>query len=77
MYRQKDGRLDEDWARRLCRQLVSAVAHIHSKGICHRDIKLQNILLDNANDSTAQVKLIDFGYGAKFRGNLISLKDSI
>lgn len=64
--RQSEKYLDEDWAMRLCRQLISAVAHIHSRGIAHRDIKLQNILMDNPNDSTSQVKLIDFGYGARF-----------
>lgn len=62
--------LDEEWAKRLCRQLVSAVVHIHGRGIVHRDIKLQNILMDNPNDQTSQVKLIDFGYGARFIGNL-------
>ena len=34
--------------------------HLHGQGICHRDIKLGNILI--ANDLT--VKIIDFGFGA-------------
>eukprot|EP01039_Chlorochromonas_danica_P000319 gene319-342_t len=62
--------IDEDWAKNLCRQLLSAVAHIHSRGIAHRDIKLQNILIDSTNDRTAQLKLIDFGYGSRFVGAL-------
>ncbi len=62
--------VDEDWGRKLSRQLVSAVAHIHSRGIAHRDIKLQNILIDNCNDRTAQLKLIDFGYGSRYIGAL-------
>jgi serine/threonine protein kinase len=63
--------LDEQWARALAQQLISAVAHIHSRGICHRDIKLQNILMDQMdNDREAQVKLIDFGYGSRFIGSL-------
>lgn len=68
--RQQKKFLDEEWTKRLFRQLVSAVAHIHSRGIAHRDIKLQNILLDHANDKTSQVKLIDFGYGARFVNSL-------
>jgi calcium-dependent protein kinase len=43
--KQKRGCLDEKWAKKLARQLLSAVTHIHSIGICHRDIKLQNILI--------------------------------
>lgn len=53
---------DEAWAKVLCRQILSAVAHCHSRGIAHRDIKLQNILVDNyGDDRNCQLKLIDFG----------------
>jgi serine/threonine protein kinase len=66
--RQSLKHLDEDWARILTRQLCSAVCHLHNRGICHRDIKLQNILLDSSNDRNAQVKLIDFGYSVRYVG---------
>mmetsp|Transcript_1209 Transcript_1209/g.1760 ORF Transcript_1209/g.1760 Transcript_1209/m.1760 type:complete len:399 (-) Transcript_1209:177-1373(-) len=39
-------------------QLSRALAHIHSLGICHRDIKPQNLLV---NPSNQQLKLCDFG----------------
>jgi calcium-dependent protein kinase len=69
--RQQKKYLDEPWAKQLARQLLSAVAHIHSRGIAHRDIKLQNILIDtNNNDRAAQLKLIDFGYGSRYIGAL-------
>eukprot|EP00605_Chrysophyceae_sp_TOSAG23-4_P002652 GSChrysophyteH1.ASY1.ANO1.2928.1 assembled CDS len=68
-YNHNKGRhLDEEWAKLLCRQLLSAVRHIHERGICHRDIKLQNILLDLGSNRRSQIKLIDFGYGSRFIG---------
>mmetsp|Transcript_7932 Transcript_7932/g.12147 ORF Transcript_7932/g.12147 Transcript_7932/m.12147 type:complete len:388 (-) Transcript_7932:279-1442(-) len=39
-------------------QLSRALAHIHSLGICHRDIKPQNLLVNPGNQ---QLKLCDFG----------------
>jgi calcium-dependent protein kinase len=62
--------LSEETANIIIRQLTSAVAHIHSLGICHRDIKLQNILLDNMDDTCPQIKLIDFGFAIRFEGAL-------
>lgn len=39
-------------------QLFRSLAYIHSQGICHRDIKPQNLLLDPV---TGVLKLCDFG----------------
>ena len=39
-------------------QLSRALSHIHSLGICHRDIKPQNLLVNPVNQ---QLKLCDFG----------------
>ena len=39
-------------------QLFRSLAYIHSQGVCHRDIKPQNLLLD---PETGVLKLCDFG----------------
>ncbi|KAG8337501.1 hypothetical protein J6590_019902 [Homalodisca vitripennis] len=54
-------RLSEMESRSFFRQILSAVAYLHSKGYVHRDIKPENVLLDKDQC----VKLIDFGLCAK------------
>ncbi|XP_022098223.1 hormonally up-regulated neu tumor-associated kinase homolog B-like [Acanthaster planci] len=49
--------LMEREARRYVRQIVSAVDHLHQAGIIHRDLKVENLLLDGNNN----IKIIDFG----------------
>ncbi|KAJ8650428.1 hypothetical protein MRB53_003451 [Persea americana] len=56
----RDGPLTEAAARRYFQQLVSAVHYCHSKGVTHRDIKPQNILLDHEGN----LKVSDFGLSA-------------
>jgi len=56
--------IDEDLARNLFKQIVETVLACHSKGVIHRDIKDENILIDLV---TNKIKLIDFGSGAVFK----------
>jgi len=39
--------LDEQTAKYLMHELMKGIGYIHSRNVCHRDIKLENILLDN------------------------------
>jgi len=52
------GKLEEDQTRIYFMQLVEGVSYIHSKGIIHRDIKLENIFL---NKEKTEVVIGDFG----------------
>lgn len=45
--------------RKLARQLIDAVAHMHSRGVTHGDLKPSNILVDTTG-SDPRIKLIDF-----------------
>ncbi|XP_020573822.1 serine/threonine-protein kinase SAPK3-like isoform X2 [Phalaenopsis equestris] len=54
------GRFSEDEARFFFQQLISGVSYCHSMEICHRDLKLENTLLDGS--PAPRVKICDFGY---------------
>lgn len=57
------GAVPEDVARPFFAQLVSAVDFCHARGVAHRDIKLENVLLDGSG----RIKLSDFGLAGVFR----------
>jgi serine/threonine protein kinase len=54
-------------ARRLFVQIVAGISYIHSKGIAHRDLKPQNILLD----ASEHVKIADFGMGRRVESHTL------
>jgi serine/threonine protein kinase len=47
-YISKNERLSEKQARYFFKQIVTAVHYSHKNGICHRDIKIENLLLDSS-----------------------------
>ncbi|XP_075215174.1 uncharacterized protein LOC142321053 [Lycorma delicatula] len=55
---QPSGHLPENQSRKYAAQLFSAVNHLHKHFVVHRDLKLENILIDKRKD---WIKLIDFG----------------
>ncbi|KAL0462165.1 UNVERIFIED_CONTAM: Serine/threonine-protein kinase SRK2G [Sesamum latifolium] len=54
------GRFSENEARYFFQQLISGVSYCHSMQICHRDLKLENTLLDGS--PAPRLKICDFGY---------------
>lgn len=72
----QNGCLSEAQTRDIMLQVIQAARHCCDRGVLHRDIKAQNLLI---NTDTLQVKLIDFGCGdllkdtpyKKYAGNVI------
>eukprot|EP00826_Nyctotherus_ovalis_P011403 TRINITY_DN12971_c0_g6_i3.p1 TRINITY_DN12971_c0_g6~~TRINITY_DN12971_c0_g6_i3.p1 ORF type:complete len:678 (+),score=133.18 TRINITY_DN12971_c0_g6_i3:175-2208(+) len=59
LLKSKEGqKLSESEARRVLRQVVDGIAYCHGRGIAHRDVKLENVLLDEKWN----VRIIDFGF---------------
>lgn len=58
------GPLEPSKVQRIFTQLVGAVSYVHNKSCVHRDLKLENILLDKHGD----VKLVDFGFTREYEG---------
>ncbi|KAH8682101.1 hypothetical protein BX600DRAFT_375058 [Xylariales sp. PMI_506] len=54
--------LKDNAARRLFAQLISGVGYLHKKGIVHRDLKLENLLLDRNRN----IIITDFGFANTF-----------
>ncbi len=51
--------VDEKW--RLIVQMLQALSYLHRRGILHRDLKPDNVMVIKAPDGDYQVKVLDFG----------------
>lgn len=61
------GRLEESEAKHIMAQIFKALEYLHSKNISHRDIKMDNVIVeshfpDRPFNPNPLVKLIDFGF---------------
>lgn len=57
------GRVNETDAKIIVKQLVDAIAYLHKERIVHRDLKLENVLIDDKK----VVKVIDFGFSVSVK----------
>ncbi|XP_072000215.1 hormonally up-regulated neu tumor-associated kinase homolog A-like [Engystomops pustulosus] len=61
-------KLEENDVRKYTRQITSAVEHLHRHGIVHRDLKIENFLLDE----NSNIKIVDFGLSNTIQYNGLS-----
>lgn len=52
-------KLPEEEAKFIIKQIGECLHYIHSKNITHRDMKLENIII---NTKTKKITMIDFGF---------------
>ncbi|MED4474928.1 Stk1 family PASTA domain-containing Ser/Thr kinase [Oceanobacillus caeni] len=72
-YIQRNGSLDVTETLDIMKQITSAIAHAHANNIVHRDIKPQNILIDNFG----KVKVTDFGIAIALSATSLTQTNSI
>ena len=58
--------IDENEVKKIFIKIVKSVEYMHSMNVIHRDLKLENILVDRQSHET---KLIDFGFSTKVKSH--------
>ena len=71
-YMTENGALDVYDALHIVEQILSALKHAHERGVVHRDIKPQNIILIDGNET---VKVMDFGIAHVQNYSTITISD--
>lgn len=69
-YVTEKGNLSEEEANLVMQKLLSCMKYCNGKGIMHRDIKLENIMLTKSKNLD-EIKLIDFGCATYFQKDQI------
>ena len=60
----KKRNFSEDFSRKIFQQIIDALYYLHQIGICHRDLRLENIFFSSKNGET--IKIINFGHSKEY-----------
>ena len=61
-------KIGRDEKRKVLAGIIEGVGYLHGKGIAHRDLKLENVLVFKESGEIS-VKLADFGFATKVKKN--------
>lgn len=61
----KEGKLEENYASNITKNIIDVLKYLHGKNIAHCDIKAENILFKSCEENSTNILLADFGL-AKF-----------
>ena len=66
---ERGGSYSEDETKDIALELLSAIKHMHDRGIVHRDIKPENLLLKDEKCDHMGILLCDFGFAKRLPDN--------
>lgn len=69
----KNPGIGEEKAKMFFKQLVAGILHCHRRNVVHRDLKCENILIDDEEET---VKISDFGFATRFPTNKQNLLET-
>jgi len=67
----KSRKLEEAECVCIMKQILEGLHYIHNKGVIHRDLKLQNILISSSQQLEGAIKIADFGLGTQGANSFI------
>ena len=71
-FEEKDEPFSEEEAAHIFKQIITALSYCHNQGICHRDLKMENVLF-LTNQENSPIKVIDFGLSAYKKKKLVQI----
>jgi calcium-dependent protein kinase len=68
LFQQEGGKFTECKAAQLVQKMLASIHFMHTRNICHRDLKLENFIFEDQTVDS-QLKLIDFGLSHRYTKN--------